>query len=155
MATEDNPLSVERGPDNYPPQEGQRCVAQNTQVESREGGPLVMDEIVEEAPTGYGKYLGRVKWFQNKKGHGFIIVLQPKEAYGTEVFVHFSGLKPLKSLFKTLQKNEYVSFNMGQGKQGVQAVDVTGVMGGPLICDGYPPKPSAHSSMAPKVGPYR
>jgi len=87
--------------------------------------------------------LGRVKWFHEAKGHGFIITLAPPECAGREVFVHFSGIRPKmggggssnSSNFRTLCMNEYVNFSLSQGRRGAQAVDVSGVMGGPLQCD--------------------
>jgi len=89
-------------------------------------------EVHHEPP--YGEYIGHCKWFNNKLGYGFIRVCSGK-LKGTDIFVHHSGLKPLNSSFKTMYKGEYIQFNIIEGRNGKQAVDITGVLGGPLMCD--------------------
>lgn len=62
---------------------------------------------------------GRVVWFSKEKGYGFIA---PDD--GTkEIFVHHTGIKMLG--FKTLVKDEPVSFIVEEGKKGPQATNVT------------------------------
>ena len=94
------------------------------------------DDVVLEArpDTTHGVYIGNCKWFNSKLGYGFLRICNT-ELKGTDVFVHHSGLKPLNSSFKTLYKGEYVHFNMTDGRNGKQAMDVTGIFGGPLMCD--------------------
>ena len=59
---------------------------------------------------------GIVKWFDEKKGYGFI-------SYGNEeVFVHFTGIQ--QDGFKTLQANQEVSFDIMESKRGLQATHV-------------------------------
>lgn len=82
----------------------------------------------------YGSYTGYCKWFNNKIGYGFITVMDG-EHKGKDIFVHHTGVCPKNSNFKTLTKGEYVSLNVTDGQNGLQAVDVTGVLGGPLMCD--------------------
>jgi|TARA_B110000259_G_scaffold183679_2_gene229345 cold shock CspA family protein len=82
----------------------------------------------------YGSYTGNCKWFNNKIGYGFVTVMDG-EHKGKDIFVHHSGVCPKNSNFKTLTKGEYVSLSVTNGKNGLQAVDVTGVLGGPLMCD--------------------
>lgn len=82
----------------------------------------------------YGPYTGNCKWFNNKIGYGFITVMNDVHK-GKDIFVHHSGVCPKNSNFKTLTKGEYVSLNVTDGQNGLQAVDVTGVLGGPLMCD--------------------
>ena len=60
---------------------------------------------------------GRVKWFNEKKGFGFI-----SQDDGDDVFVHFSSIK--QDGFKVLYEGDEVEFEMAQGKKGLQAVDV-------------------------------
>ena len=82
----------------------------------------------------FGSFTGNCKWFNNKIGYGFITVMDG-EHKGKDIFVHHTGVCPKNSNFKTLTKGEYVSLNVTNGKNGLQAVDVTGVLGGPLMCD--------------------
>ena len=77
--------------------------------------------------------LGRVKWFDNRKGFGFVNSLTD----GSEVFVHHSGLKSASGVFRTLYPGEYIEFELttdsASGRQF--AVSVTGVQGGLLLCE--------------------
>ncbi len=57
---------------------------------------------------------GRVKWFDEKKGYGFI-----ETENGKDVFVHYSSIEG--SGFKTLQEGDEVSFEIEQGAKGPQA----------------------------------
>ncbi len=61
---------------------------------------------------------GRVKWFNEKKGYGFI-----SREDGGDVFVHFSSIK--KEGFKTLYEGDEVEFEISQGPKGLQATNVT------------------------------
>ncbi|MFO7600113.1 MAG: cold-shock protein [Candidatus Desulfacyla sp.] len=60
---------------------------------------------------------GTVKWFNNKKGFGFI-----EQEDGPDVFVHFSGIK--SSGFKSLEEGDRVTFDIEQGQKGPAAVNV-------------------------------
>ncbi len=93
---------------------------------------VVLDEVVEK--ESYGKYTGSTKWFNDKLGYGFITICDGEEK-GKDIFVHHSGIKPLNSNYKTIRKGEYIQFNIINGMNGLQAVDVTGIKGGPLMCD--------------------
>ncbi len=62
--------------------------------------------------------LGTVKWFNEKKGFGFIT-----EDGGADVFVHFSAIK--QEGFKTLAEGDKVKFDVVQGPKGPQAANVT------------------------------
>lgn len=61
---------------------------------------------------------GTVKWFNEKKGFGFI---QKEE--GGDVFVHYSAIAG--SGFKTLYEGDRVSFDVEQGDRGPSAKNVT------------------------------
>ena len=61
---------------------------------------------------------GTVKWFDSKKGYGFIIAED-----GKEIFVHYTGI--VKEGFKTLNEGQAVEYELGNGDKGEQAVDVT------------------------------
>jgi cold shock CspA family protein len=80
-----------------------------------------------------GNSLGQVKWFDNKLGYGFITVLN-NEHKETDIFVHQTNIFPLETEYRTLMKGEYVSLNVSDDSK-IQAVNVTGVLGGSLRCD--------------------
>lgn len=92
----------------------------------------ILTEIVDIDPSK--KFIGQCKWFNNSYGYGFITIWEGPHT-GTDIFVHHSGIQPLNSNYKTLKKGEYVTFNIAKGDKGQQAVDVTGINNGPLMCD--------------------
>ena len=68
-----------------------------------------------------GKYMritGKVKWFNNAKGYGFI-----EREGGNDVFVHFSAIQG--SGFRTLEEGQQVEFEIVDGPKGPQAGNVT------------------------------
>jgi cold shock protein len=60
---------------------------------------------------------GKVKWFNEKKGYGFI-----EQDGGGDVFVHFSAIQG--DGFKTLTEGQEVEFDVVDGKKGPQASNV-------------------------------
>ncbi len=60
---------------------------------------------------------GTVKWFDSKKGYGFVT-----SEDGKEYFVHFSGIQ--SEGFKSLVENQAVEFELANGNKGEQAVNV-------------------------------
>lgn len=63
---------------------------------------------------------GKVKWFNNSKGYGFI-----ERENGEDVFVHYTALQG--EGFKSLDEGQEVEFDVGQGKKGLQATNVVKV----------------------------
>ena len=61
---------------------------------------------------------GKVKWFNNQKGYGFI---QDKD--GNDIFVHYSSLN--MEGFKKLEEGQEVEFEVIDGAKGLQAANVT------------------------------
>ena len=62
---------------------------------------------------------GKVKWFDGKKGYGFV---SDAAADNTDYFVHFSEIQ--SDGFKTLEEGQKVTFEIGEGKQGPVAKNV-------------------------------
>ena len=60
---------------------------------------------------------GRVKWFNNEKGYGFIDYKENED-----IFVHYSAIN--QDGFKTLTEGQYVEFNLLETAKWYQALDV-------------------------------
>lgn len=65
---------------------------------------------------------GKVKWFNNAKGYGFIT-----RDGGEDLFVHFKSI--VGEGYKSLKEGEAVQFEVEQGAKGLQAVNVSRVAG--------------------------
>ncbi len=61
--------------------------------------------------------VGKVKWFNNSKGYGFI-----EQEGGNDVFVHVSAI--LGTGYKSLEEGQQVEFEITQGPKGPQAANV-------------------------------
>jgi len=83
-----------------------RAVAPIDGTANGEGGPPVAK--------------GKVKWFNNSKGYGFI-----QQEDGTDIFVHFSAIQG--DGYKTLEEGQAVEFETTQGPKGLQAANVSKV----------------------------
>ena len=62
--------------------------------------------------------VGKVKWFDGKKGYGFVA----ETSTDTDYFVHFSEIQ--SDGYKTLEEGQNVTFEIGEGKQGPVAKNV-------------------------------
>ena len=60
---------------------------------------------------------GRVKWFNNEKGYGFI-----DYPAGEDIFVHYSAIK--QDGYKTLSEGQVVEFDLIETAKGLQAINV-------------------------------
>ena len=78
-----------------------------------------------------------VKWFNSKAGYGFLSVTSGPLA-GTDVFVHHSGVHVSNEQYKYLVQGEYVEYSLEKtegGKHEYQAVNVSGINKGKLMCE--------------------
>lgn len=64
--------------------------------------------------------VGRVKWFNNEKGYGFIDYVD-----GEDIFVHYSNIK--QEGFKTLSEGQTVQFDLIHTDKGLQAINVVSI----------------------------
>ena len=81
--------------------------------------------------------MGRVKWFNNRAGFGFVTVLSGDKK-NQDVFVHHTGINVDTEQYKYLVQGEYVSFELKSSdseEHPYQAGSVRGVLGGPLMCE--------------------
>lgn len=68
-------------------------------------------------PEKQAKYEGKVKWFSDQKGYGFIA-----QENSADVFVHHSAIQ--MEGFRTLKEGESVCYDLLEGDKGLQAVNV-------------------------------
>jgi cold shock CspA family protein len=82
---------------------------------------------------------GRVKWFNNKAGYGFITVNDCETNEERDMFVHHSEIKVDQTQYKYLVQGEYVEFVIGaiarDDKIDAHATNVRGINGGKLMCE--------------------
>lgn len=89
---------------------------------------------VSDAP----RLTGRVKWFNNRSGFGFITVVGGEQD-SQDIFVHYTSLSVNSEQYMYLVQGEYVEFELGKMAEGEkhehQALKVTGVNRGVLMCE--------------------
>ena len=89
------------------------------------------------AASSSDRLTGRVKWFNNKAGYGFITVTDGNNS-GSDIFVHHSVIGVASQQYKYLVQGEYVDFEMSAtqgGAHAFQAINVAGIKGGKLMCE--------------------
>ena len=69
---------------------------------------------------------GKVKWFNNEKGYGFIDYIDNED-----IFVHYSAIK--QDGYKTLSEGQLVNFDLIETPKGLQAINVTATMDSKII----------------------
>jgi len=80
---------------------------------------------------------GRVKWFNNKAGYGFITITDGDKT-GTDIFVHHSAVCVSNQQYKYLVQGEYIEFGLIKVENSThefQAAEVGGIKGGKLMCE--------------------
>ena len=81
---------------------------------------------------------GRVKWFNNKAGYGFITITSECDKNSMDVFVHHSSILVSNEQYKYLVQGEYVTLILSRvddSEHEYQANNVKGVCGGKLMCE--------------------
>jgi cold shock CspA family protein len=101
----------------------------------------VESEVASEVVVGSGseRLMGRVKWFNNRAGYGFITVTDSgDDKAGKDVFAHHSTITVKSEQYKYLVLGEYVSFEWCESDSDThefQAGDIRGVDSGLLMCE--------------------
>ena len=87
-------------------------------------------------------YTGRVKWFNNKAGYGFITVVStPSDSSiekNSDVFAHHSSIQVSEEQYRYLVQGEYVQFGVStieDSNHKYQANTISGISGGQLLCE--------------------
>jgi cold shock protein len=87
-------------------------------------------------------FQGRVKWFNNKAGYGFITIIDGAnvgDKVGLDVFSHHSAINVGEEQYKYLVQGEYVEFSLApiddKGDHKYQASSIKGMKGGKLLCE--------------------
>lgn len=83
------------------------------------------------------RVIGRVKWFNNKVGYGFVTVSQGEYA-NKDIFAHHSVISVADQQYRYLVQGEYVEIEVSPvsgGKYEYQATSVSGINGGLLMCE--------------------
>ena len=111
----------------FPGSNAPACVRSDGDARSRTRVPPV------QQPTGSNKIegnimgereKGKVKWFNNTNGFGFI-----EREGAQDIFVHYSAIK--SEGYRTLKEGQLVEFTVGQGTKGIQAEDVVAIESAP------------------------
>lgn len=83
------------------------------------------------------RILGRVKWFNNKAGYGFISITDGPRS-GSDIFVHHTAISVVNQQYRYLVQGEYVEFSLVSSSSGAHefnAANVSGIKGGKLMCE--------------------
>jgi len=118
-------------------------------------GLSALSFIMSSMSTSETIYQGRVKWFNNKAGYGFITVIDGSDAgdkIGTDIFAHHSAICVSDEQYKYLVQGEYVEFTLStvdtNADYKFQSTSIKGMKGGKLLCE---TRNEARSAMPPRT----
>ena len=87
--------------------------------------------------TSEERLIGRVKWFNNKAGYGFVTVTDGAQS-GSDIFVHHTAIGVSSQQYKYLVQGEYIEFSITATQNSAhafQASSICGIKGGKLMCE--------------------
>ena len=95
---------------------------------------------------------GRVKWFNARRGYGFITNIDDEQGSADDIFVHHSTLTTKEGVYKTLYLGEFVEYGETKDDTGkILAASVTGIKGQPLMCESLT-NSQGNRAPAPRLG---
>lgn len=95
---------------------------------------------------------GRVKWFNARRGYGFVTNIDDEQGDVDDIFVHHSTLTTKEGVYKTLYLGEFVEYSETKDETGkVLAEAVTGIKGQPLMCESLTSS-QGNRAPAPRLG---
>jgi cold shock CspA family protein len=92
-------------------------------------------EVKENSPPR--RYMGQVKWFNNKAGYGFITT-SLEGSNTNDIFAHYTTIQVNNTQYKYLVQGEYVEFSLSTSVSDThefQATQITGMNNGRLMCE--------------------
>ena len=95
------------------------------------------DTAIDTTQFNQPDLLGRVKWFNNKSGYGFITVCEG-EHKDKDIFAHFSSIVVNDSQYKYLVQGEYVQFDLVSSTEQnhkFKSLNIKGVRGYEIMCE--------------------
>jgi CspA family cold shock protein len=98
---------------------------------------VAYEETETNETTVVARLTGKVKWFNNKAGFGFVTACEG-ELKDKDVFVHYSSIQVPNDQYKYLVQGEYVDFELSKPEKGdheFHAISISGVKGGSLMCE--------------------
>jgi cold shock CspA family protein len=103
---------------------------------------LVLQDIMSAMDLSNTIYQGRVKWFNNKAGYGFVTIIDGAsvgDKIGADVFAHHSAISVDEEQYKYLVQGEYIEFTLSSVEATAdykyQATNIKGIKGGKLLCE--------------------
>jgi cold shock CspA family protein len=100
---------------------------------------IITESMDSSNSNEYGAFIGRVDWFDSRKGYGFVVDMTDgsDDSSNSGVFVHYSDIvvNNEHGVYRKLHPGEYVSFDKGDRDDKVVCLNVRGVNGGPLLTE--------------------
>ena len=98
---------------------------------------ITMTTETQSTPISSERLTGRVKWFNNKAGYGFVTVCDG-EFSNKDIFAHYSAIRNDDKQYCFLIQGEYIEFTLIKSdseKHEYLAVDISGIKSGPILCE--------------------
>ena len=93
--------------------------------------------MAQQTETTPQRYMGQVKWFNNKAGYGFITTRLDGQD-DKDIFAHYTTIQVNNTQYKYLVQGEYVEFELSNSVSDTheyQATQITGIKSGRLMCE--------------------